>query len=131
MPPQLLVDAGTYDPARVVMSLDDIRKVNLQRHEMDFVLAPERDPLDEVGIHQSCSVRELHLLYPLHERRIPGIRTGYPAYVEREREFSSGLSEPFERELRFLGSFSSHVSKTVRYAVDVGINADSVYPESQ
>jgi len=35
MPPQLLVDAGTYDPARVVMSLDDIRKVNLQRHEME------------------------------------------------------------------------------------------------
>ena len=35
MPPQLLIDSGTYDPARVVMSLDEVRKVNLQRYEME------------------------------------------------------------------------------------------------
>ncbi len=35
MPPQLLVDPATYDPAKVVITIDQIRKYNAQRHEME------------------------------------------------------------------------------------------------
>jgi len=35
MPPQLLIDPSTYDVNRVVMTLDEIRKYNQQRFEME------------------------------------------------------------------------------------------------
>ena len=35
MPPQQLIDPTTYDPGRVVMTLEEIRKHNAQRHEME------------------------------------------------------------------------------------------------
>lgn len=35
MPPQVLIDPATYDPGKVVMPLDEIRKYNPQRHEME------------------------------------------------------------------------------------------------
>lgn len=35
MPPQLLIDRATYDPARVIMSIEEIRRHNPQRDEME------------------------------------------------------------------------------------------------
>lgn len=35
MPPQLLIDPSTYDVSKVVMTLDEIRKYNQQRFEME------------------------------------------------------------------------------------------------
>lgn len=35
MPPQLLIDSSTYSPDKVIMSLDEIRKYNPQRYEME------------------------------------------------------------------------------------------------
>ena len=35
MPPQLLIDPATYDPRKVVMAIDQIRKYNAQRYEME------------------------------------------------------------------------------------------------
>ena len=35
MPPQMLVDASRYDPAKVVMTLEEIRRRNPQRYEME------------------------------------------------------------------------------------------------
>lgn len=35
MPPQLLIDPATYDPDKVVMPIDQIRKYNAQRYEME------------------------------------------------------------------------------------------------
>ena len=35
MPPQLLFDPGTYDPSKVIISLDEIRKHNPHRYEME------------------------------------------------------------------------------------------------
>jgi 3-hydroxyacyl-[acyl-carrier-protein] dehydratase len=35
MPPQLLIDASTYDVNKVVMPIDEIRKYNAQRYEME------------------------------------------------------------------------------------------------
>ena len=35
MPPQLLIDPASYDPGKVVMPIDQIRKYNAQRHEME------------------------------------------------------------------------------------------------
>ncbi len=35
MPPQLLIDPATYDPGKVVMPIDQIRKYNAQRYEME------------------------------------------------------------------------------------------------
>jgi len=35
MPPQLLIDPASYDPGKVVMTIDQIRKYNAQRWEME------------------------------------------------------------------------------------------------
>lgn len=35
MPPQLLIDTATYDPGCVIMPVEEIRKYNAQRHEME------------------------------------------------------------------------------------------------
>jgi 3-hydroxyacyl-[acyl-carrier-protein] dehydratase len=35
MPPQLLIDESTYDVTRVVMPIEEVRKYNAQRHEME------------------------------------------------------------------------------------------------
>ena len=35
MPPQLLVDPSTYDLNKVIMTLEEIRKYNAQRFEME------------------------------------------------------------------------------------------------
>jgi 3-hydroxyacyl-[acyl-carrier-protein] dehydratase len=35
MPPQLLIDPGTYDENNVIMGIEEIRKYNLQRFEME------------------------------------------------------------------------------------------------
>jgi 3-hydroxyacyl-[acyl-carrier-protein] dehydratase len=101
MPPQLLIDSSTYDVDSVVMTLEEIRKINLQRFEMEQLSGLLRfDPeAGEIVAFKDISDEEFWIRGHIPGRPImPGV-----IMIEAAAQMSSLYFGLVEKSDKFIG----------------------------